>query len=140
MSFRWRHQDGELVGTLTAPTRGWLALGFNRGESMPGTRFLIAACTEGRVRAEVHLAEVDGRHQPVMRPADRGSPWVPAIAGSTDASGRTTRLGFGIPYDAFEFEGLSLTAGSRLFAMMAWSVSTDFDHHSRERVNDWVVL
>jgi hypothetical protein len=140
MTFRWRHQGGELVGTLTAPTLGWLALGFNPGESMPGTRFLIAAHNNGRVRAEVHTANVDGTHEPIMRPANAASPWLPAIQASSDEMDALTQLHFAIPYDAFEFGGLSLVPGSRVFAMMAWSESPDFDHHSRERVNDWVVL
>jgi hypothetical protein len=136
MTLSWAHRDEAVHFEMRAPTRGWLALGFNDKAEMAGTRFLIATFAEGVVRVEVHLAGADGRHASVA--SGEPSAWLRGVEAWTDE--RETQLAFVVPHQAGEFAPLSLTPGSRLFAMLAWSVSTDLDHHSRQRENDWLVL
>lgn len=136
MMLGWAHAGGEVHFEMRAPTRGWLALGFNDKAEMAGTRFLIATFAEGVVRAEVHLAGADGRHASVAN--GEPSAWLRSLEGWTDE--RETQFTFAVPHQAAEFAPLSLAPGSRLYAMLAWSVSTDLDHHSRQGENGWLEL
>lgn len=136
MTFRWTHLNGRLYGDLRAPTRGWLAVGFNDREELPGTRFLIGAFENGLVRAEVHRAGADGTHARIGEGVP--SAWVPGGEGWTDEV--QTQLTFAAPHDASEFAPLTLTPGARLYAMLAWSEAPEFDHHSHEREHGWVTL
>jgi len=89
----------------------------------------------GRAQAEVHIARVPDH-------AKVGS--LGGVSGLADvAGGRTgdeTWLTFSLPLRSGDDFEIDLSPGRSVHLMLAWSVSPDFDHHSRVRVHRDVVL
>ncbi len=128
VTFDWFHRDGRLFGTLTAPMPGWLAVGFNADQQLAGTRFVIAALIESRLRAEEHVALVPDH------------PEIGTLGGTSglaDLSARQqdgrTRLAFSLPHVGTGLHAMDLSPGTRSHLMLAWSHDPDFDHHSAWR-------
>lgn len=135
MHFAWWHEGDRLFGTLSAPGRGWLAVGFNDERRLAGTRFVIAAIDDEGVQAEVHVA----------MPPDH--PRVEDLGGQSDlrdlagvlSAGRS-ELTFSLPVNAADAFGLDLQAGRSVHLMLAWSHEADFAHHSAWRRHIDVLL
>jgi len=135
ITFAWRHQRGRLHGRLSAKTTGWLAVGFNDERTLRGTRFVIGHVVSGRTHAEVHIARVPDH-------AEVGS--LGGVSGLADVGGgRTgdeTWLTFSLPLRSGGGFEIDLSPGRTVRLMLAWSLSPDFDHHSRLREHRDVVL
>jgi hypothetical protein len=132
--FDWRHSDDRLHGTLMAPTRGWIAVGFNMSRSLNGTRFVIAV-TRQKPTAEMHVALIP--EHPTI-----GS--LGGQSGLADVFGRhndtQSTVKFSLPhFNAAPF-ALELSPGTPVYLMLAWSHETDFAHHSAWRRHFDVVL
>lgn len=128
VKFSWSHHNTTLIGTLSAPTSGWIAVGFNAEPGLRNTRFIIAATSVSPIRAEEHIARVPD-HKSV---AELGL--VPALQNTsgTFANGRS-HLEFQISQQIAGSPALSLAPGSRVHVMLAWSQAIAFDHHSAWR-------
>ncbi|MEL6678417.1 MAG: hypothetical protein AAFQ51_06895 [Pseudomonadota bacterium] len=125
VSFDWHHTGDALTSTLTAPTRGWVAVGFNGARRLEGTRFVIAERADGVPRFAERIAVVP-THEPVeafgLTRALHGAELRHIPGGS--------RLTFSYPTD---LPGLALAPGSATHLMLAWSHAPEFDHHSAWR-------
>ncbi|WP_299625028.1 hypothetical protein [Pelagibius sp.] len=135
LRFRWRHRDDALQGRLSAPTAGWLAVGFNDVERLKGTCFVIAQVSQAPTRVALHRAIVP-THAPV---ADAEARAALIREGASFAEGRS-HLGFRLPHRSGKALGVRLTPGAASYLMLAWSHATDFTHHSAFRGHRWVTL
>lgn len=131
--FRWSHKDNRLTGHLSAPTTGWIAVGFNADATLRNTRFIIAHISGTHVRAEEHIALVPG-HRDVV---ELGlTPTLSDIRGIYDKN--LSHLRFSLPHyipgnaDP-DLPALSLSPGSQVHLMLAWSHAPEFEHHSAWR-------
>lgn len=128
VTFSWRHDNTSLIGTLSAPTKGWIAVGFNEKPELKNTRFIMAATSLAPIRAEEHIARVPD-HTSVtelgLKPALK-------LAQGSYADGRS-HLEFQISQKITGRPALSLAPGSRVHVMLAWSQAVAFDHHSAWR-------
>jgi len=129
MTFRWKHEGRRLKGEISAPTLGWLAVGFNDRATLKGTRFVIAAVDEaGKLRIDERIAIVPD-HTTV---AELGG-----LTGLGDLSGRRegtrTVIGFSLPHTTGDRFPVDLRPHATTHLMLAWSQSADFDHHSTWR-------
>lgn len=131
----WSHSDGQLHVRFDAPTKGWIAVGFNENRRLKGTHFVIAAADGRIVRIEEHVALVPD-HKAVR---DLG---IPPALGNASVSLKENRsyLAFSLPHALPHRPELPLTPGSRVHMMLAWSHSPDFDHHSAWRRHVDIVL
>lgn len=135
VSFAWSHRGGRIYATLQAPTRGWIAAGFNGARSLEGTRFVIAAVASTPIVVEEHIALV-----PDHRRVDLAG-GVPALA---DVAGGFTngvsRCDFSLPQVIPGAYALDLAPGRSTYLMLAWSQAPEFDHHSAWRKHYDVIL
>ena len=135
LTFYWRHRENRLHARLIGRTRGWLAVGFNARHELAGTRFVMASVVDNRATAEVHIALV---------PEHRQVEALGGIADLQDVSGSAwedeTRIAFSLPHSTGDAYDVDLAPGSHVHLMLAWSVSPDFDHHSRIRKHRSLVL
>jgi hypothetical protein len=134
VTFDWRHSGDRLHGTLTAPTRGWIAVGFNMSRRLSGTRFVISI-TRPKPTAEMHVALVP--EHPTIE-------FLGGRSGLADVSGRSddtqSTVKFSLPHlNAAPFD-LDLSPGTPVYLMLAWSHEADFAHHSAWRRHLDVVL
>lgn len=134
VTFAWHHDNQRLYGTLTAPTSGWIAVGFNTARSLAGTRFVIAV-TGRAPRVEMHVA------------GDMGHPTIESLGGQSglaDISGESAAgssiLRFSLPHHSAAPHPLELAPGTPIHLMLAWSHEADFAHHSAWRRHLDVVL
>lgn len=128
VSFRWWHQAGQLIGTLAAPTDGWIAVGFSIGPGIKDTHFIMAAVSEEPPRFEEHFP-VDLNHR---RISELGWPETARMRSGQFQHGTST-VTFDIPSRPLAGSGISLAQGSNVYLMLAWSQDTDFNHHSAWR-------
>lgn len=135
MTFRWWHREGRLFGELSAPTAGWLAVGFNDQQTLRGTRFLIGVVEGVAALAEWHIADPPN-HQPIEELGGRAD--IRNLRGWRDA-GRST-LSFSLPHRDADRFSIDLTPGRPVHLMLAWSHEPDFAHHSAWRDHVDVVL
>jgi len=128
VEFTWRHEADRVRGTLTAPTAGWIAVGFNESPSLRNTWFVIATVSTSPIRAEEHIALVPA-HKKIE---DLGlEPGLAHVSGYY-RDGRS-RLEFSLPHTRPKRPSLRLDPGAGVHLMLAWSHETAFDHHSAWR-------
>lgn len=127
-SFRSWHVDGRLVSTFTAPTLGWVAVGFNNHQQLKGTRFVIAAMIGGSLITEEHIAVVPD-HPRIQELGLEAS--VEDVVGSV--SNNETTIQFSLPHLPVDSANPTLSPGTSSYLMLAWSHHTDFSHHSAWR-------
>jgi hypothetical protein len=127
VAFDWRHADGRLHGTLTAPTTGWIAVGFNMSRGFRGTRFVIAVARQ-TLTVEMHVALVPD-HPTIESLGGRSG--LADVSGRNDEHGST--LSFSLPHSNTAPFPLELSPGTPVHLMLAWSHETDFAHHSAWR-------
>lgn len=131
--FEWSHMDGRLHGQLSAPTDGWIAVGFNNKPSLRNTRFVIAVTSGKSVYAEEHIALVP-QHKNVT---ELGFPETLADVSGFYQQSRS-HLSFSLPHQISAHtqsrqHALSLAAKSNVHLMLAWSRAPNFEHHSAWR-------
>jgi len=128
VSFRWTFQDGRLVGELSAPTRGWIAVGFHAQAGLEGTYFVIASVADDVQRIEEHFAVVPN-HIPI---ADLGWPNTARLQAGQFQDG-VSSMSFSIAATSPSGARVALQSGRHVNLMLAWSHEADFDHHSAWR-------
>ncbi len=132
---RFWHSDGRLHARFSAPTDGWVAVGFNNDRRLKETRFVIGALRNGRFHAEEHIAVVP-THPTVQS--------LGLEAGLSDVLGKVTSdqatMAFSLPHVFSDTPNPRLTPGTSSYLMLAWSHETDFEHHSAWRRHIAVVL
>ncbi len=137
MTVRWSLQAGSMIEcTVTAPTTGWIALGFNTRDDIVGTNLIMASVEQGKVRIEDQYVVRAGEHVPV---ATLGGTSAISNVSGTEQHGITT-VSFRIqqhPEDRFHHH---LTEAASVFLICAYSMEDDFAHHSRFRKHIRVTL
>ena len=129
MTFEWEMKDGRLHGKLDAPHTGWVVVGFNLQNNIVGSNLLMFRVKNGKVEARD------------LRTVAMGDPRTDeSLGGSNDitnVSGREenghTYINFEYPLHSGDKHDYPLTSGEKTWVILAWSVSDDWDHHSRMR-------
>lgn len=134
MSFAWRHDQAHLIGALTAPTAGWIAVGFNAAADLAGTIFVMAHVAGASPRVELHRARVPDHVKIALASAADLT-----IEDAAHARGES-RLRFRLAHAACAALGAPIDAGAATHLMLAFSDSADFEHHSAFRIHRNVVL
>lgn len=131
--FEWSHMEGRLHGQLSAPTDGWIAVGFNNKPRLRDTRFVIAVTSGKSVYAKEHIALVP-QHKNVT---EMDLPETLADVSGFFQESRS-HLSFSLPHQIPNHtqnrqHTLSLAPGSNVHLMLAWSRAPEFNHHSAWR-------
>ncbi|WP_299397690.1 hypothetical protein [Pelagibius sp.] len=135
MLFRWRHEEGALLGEVSAATAGWMAVGFNDAESLKGTCFVMAQLSVPPARVELRRALVPDH----IRIEGAAVQEALQVRRRSYATGRS-QLDFRLLHAVGDTLGVNLSPGATTYLLMAWSRSPDFAHHSAFRDQRDVVL
>jgi len=129
------HDDHRLNAQFSAPTDGWLAVGFNNARELDGTRFVIGAMRHDTFHAEEHIAVTPG-HSTVQSLGYGAA--VADVAGEVSATRST--MAFSLPHTFPDTPNPSLGPGTHTHLMLAWSHDADFGHHSAWRRHMDIIL
>lgn len=125
MEFRWQLRPQEILITLSAPTTGWLAVGFNNHSGLKGTNLIMACVENNDVRLEDQYIVRSGLHQTVTSLG--GQSQTESISGTETTDSTLIRFRLHLLNDEHHFK---ITAGTTYYVLLAYSRSDDFNHHS----------
>jgi len=129
-SLQWQHSEEYVTFTLSAPTTGWIALGFTENKDIVDSNLIMMKVDDDLVYAEDQYVTGFGKH-PTMKTLG-AKPQIFDLGGS-EKNGETT-VTFSIANKKLDQYHFDLSEGNEIFVWLAWSVSDDFDHHSRKRI------
>ncbi len=129
MDIHWTEEANCWTFELSAPTEGWVALGFNRKNDIVHTNLIMTAVQEGVVTSEDFYVVGFGNPQPVKKLG--GTIAVSDLVGE-EQNGRTT-VRFSVPKKASDRYHYDLQAGDEIWFICAYSRADEFDHHSMMR-------
>ncbi len=136
MTVSWYFAEEFIHITATAPTRGWVAVGFNQRDDIVGANLVMGAVLSEEVKLEDHFVVRMGEHYPVEQLG--GASAITDLHGVEE--GAQTHLRFRLPIHAGDPYHFDLKSGASLYLIVAYSVDDDFAHHSRMRRHLWVTL
>jgi hypothetical protein len=136
MTVEWEHRKERVFFTLSAPTEGWIVLGFNDKDDISGTNLIFGRVQSGKVEVADHYTVAAGNHKPTEKLG--GSAVFQDVTGEEKA-GKTT-ISFSMPVKAADAYHFDLTEGTKRWFICAFSAEDDFYHHSRMREHREVKL
>lgn len=136
MKVKWVIKDKHIQFELSAPTKGWLAIGFNETEALPNTYLVMACVVHGKVMVVEHKTLAPGNYQPITALGGQAS--VVLLGGKEQDNATTVQ--FSIPQQVADGFHKRLLPGSKWHLLMAYSREDDFKHHSMMRSNIAITL
>ncbi len=136
MKVSWEVKGSLLEVEMQAPTRGWLAIGFNERNELSGTHLIMGAVRGEAVELSDRYIRQPGQHEAIERLG--GTPVLRLGEGEEDAAG--TRIRFTLPLAAADRWHKNLVPGQQLFLLVAFSREDDFFHHSMMRTTLSITL
>ena len=135
MHFEWKFLIEELEISLSAPTKGWVAVGFNNSDQLKGTNLIMCCVKNGKTLIEDHYIIRSGLHEKVENLG--GINRTTIISGKESSSRTSVTLRLQLLADQHHPE---LSAGLTYYVLLAYSISDDFDHHSIMRTTVPITL
>ena len=126
--FEWWVDQSRLRCTFVAPAAGWLAVGFGPSLNTIGTRFVMVDPQDDHLRSAEMLASPSGPAPFSSHPQGES---FQALTGGRD--GNTAWMSCAVKLPFFSNQTMLLQSQQKANLMLAWSMSTDFDHHSAWR-------
>lgn len=111
---------------LEAETDGWMVVGFNDEDTIVGADLKFVRVVDGVPELHDHHVVDVGDHRP------DGARVEGVIVGHQTWEGRT-RVALRLPLAPVDPLDAQLSVGSDVWMILAWSVSSDLNHHSRVR-------
>jgi len=96
MNFSWNVNADSLAVRLSAPTTGWLAIGFNPTDMMKDANIIIGYVKDGKVEVSDDFGSGPTMHMPDDK---RGGTNNVTVVGGSE-TGNTTTLEFSIPLNS----------------------------------------
>lgn len=136
ITFTWQPEGKNLNATVKAPTKGWVAVGFDPAVAMMEANLIIGYVEDGRafIRDDYgsaltnHKADVSGGGQDNVT-NKRGK-----------EEGGVTEIGFTIPLDSGDERDRKLVVGRTYKVLFAYGPDGADDFKTRHRVRTWTLL
>jgi hypothetical protein len=129
MTVSWLYRQDRMYFEMEAPTEGWVAIGFNERNTLPGSYLLMGSVVAGTPNVVEHYTLSPGDYRPVS--ALGAAPQLNDVGGSE--SGGKTRIRFSLPIESRHQYAKNMIEGSSWILHMAYSREDDFQHHSMMR-------
>ena len=126
MSFWSTIENDSILIKIKAPTKGWLAVGFNDKNEIVGSDLKMFRVKNNRLEAEDQFVKGFQNH-----PSDSevgGIQNIKLLSG--EETSEATNLVFKIPLNSNDPFDYLHQPGESFWLILAYSVSDDFDHHS----------
>jgi hypothetical protein len=121
MRFLWRLREDSIEIKLAAPTRGWVAVGFNpeTGENMKGANLIIGLVRAGKAEVVDHYGTMKDKHKDDEKVG--GQTHVSNVSGSEEAG--ATEVQFSIPLDSGDAKDTALSVEDDNVVLLAYGKS-----------------
>ena len=129
IDFSYQIKNEQIEIELSAPTTGWVGIGFNDKNSIVGSDLLLFHIVDGT--AEGVDLFVKGFGDPRNDENLAGTNDI-IIPDSKEQDG-STHIKFSIPLNSNDPNDFQHNPGREIWLILAYSISDDFDHHSRVR-------
>ncbi len=136
MTVSWRFHEDRIHFEMSAPTTGWVTIGFNTHSGTKGAYLLMGNIVEGKPAVVEHYTLSPGNYQPIESLGE--SPQVSDIAGVERANSST--LKFSLPVKSANQYQRELAKGLNYTMIIAYSQEDDFQHHSMMRTSVDITL
>lgn len=134
MTVSWQHSNERIYFEMTAPTTGWVTVGFNETQALDGAYLIMARVYGSQTEVVEHKVISPGDYRPITN----SIPSLADIAGAEYPSRSWIR--FSLPIISKATDGKDLEKGKKISMILAYSTSDDFQHHSIMRTAVWVSL
>lgn len=129
ISFTYEVLGDDLKCTLSAPTNGWIGVGFNSKNSIVGSDLLLFNSVDGTFSSTDLFVKGAGN---AVRDIDNGGKNTITLINGTESNSHTT-ITFSIPLDSGDTNDFVHKVKKEAWLILAYSVDDDFEHHSRVR-------
>lgn len=136
MKVSWYYEKERIFIEMSAPTDGWIAIGFNTHLGTKGAYLLMGNVISGQLSVEEHYTLAPGIYKPITTLGARAQ--VADVNGMGNAV--TTLLRFSLPIQSKSKYQKDLKEGARYTMIMAYSQEEDFQHHSMMRTSLEITL
>lgn len=131
MKICWQFNHNKLDVKVFAPTKGWVAIGFNEENHLVGNNLIMGKIVDGQAIVSDRRIVGFGNHKAVEDIG--GKNHLSNIGGKEDANG--SLLQFSLTIESMDDFHYDLSKEKTLFLLIAYSESDDFEHHSRMRTS-----
>jgi hypothetical protein len=136
MSIRWHYAKERIFFEMSAPTDGWVTIGFNTTSSTEGAYLLMGSVVNGETKLVEHYTISAGNYKPLTILGEKAQ--VQDVTGHE--KGKSTTVKFSLPVKAASKYQRNLVSGSEYVMIIAYSQEDDFQHHSMMRTSIQVKL
>ena len=136
VNVHWHYQGDRIYFEMSAPTDGWVTIGFNQSTGIQGAYLLMGNVINGQTNLVEHYTLSAGNYQPIKKL--NGQVQVKDIEGVE--KGNKTTIKFSLPILAASKYQKDLSKGSEYVMILAYSQADDFQHHSMMRTSMKVKL
>lgn len=136
MLLSWEQKGSYWEFEMSAPSQGWMAIGFNEKEGLAGTNLIMGAIDKGKVKLSDRYIIRTGFHVDLaeLQLVER----LELIGGEEDEHG--SRISFRIPINSQDYYHKNLQPASSFHLLLAYSQADDFSHHSMMRTSVKITL
>jgi hypothetical protein len=131
MEVTWEFKNDRIDFTMSAPTAGWVAIGFNEQSDITGTYLIMGNVKNNKPQVVEYYTLSPGKYKSISELG--GKVEVNNINGNEN--NENTKLQFSLPIKSSCQYKRDLTKGKKYFLVIAYSRSDDFQHHSMMRTS-----
>ncbi len=136
MEVSWVFGGDQVHFQISAPTTGWVAIGFNETDQLKNTYLIMGSVADETVTVLEHFVVGSEDYRSVET---FGAPkLIHGTEGKEDTKG--TVIKFSLPVKAIDSYRKELNKGNTYFLLMAFSLADDFQHHSIMRTQTKIQL
>ena len=134
--FQWKIENEEIQIILSAPTTGWVAIGFNPSRMMKDANILIGYVQDGKVFMEDHFGSGYTKHK---LDTDLGGTDDITILDGYEKEDKTT-LKFSIPLQSWDSFDSKLESGEEYKVIFAYGKKDNFTSYHKLRTSLIITL
>ena len=132
----WYFEGESVCFEMSAPTQGWVTIGFHPSQQIQGAYLLMGHVVNGKAEVVEHYTLKPGMYRPIHELG--GQPQVYGVTGKQTE--QRTELSFSLPLKAGSKYQRPLNPDWEYFMTLAYSAEDDFQHHSRMRTSVFIKL